>query len=453
MLCLLSLIFGAGGSALITISYSSALERETDSAFGSYQSLLNTLSLVSQLTGSVDVPRTLELLQGQNTSGLSALSLTSDDEILYESGEALALMEPSSKPADTAQCLLSSFEGEGRQYLKLSGAFYEGDELLYLDAAYEVSSVYAARDEQLIAFRKIFAVMLVVCATLSHTIAWLLTRPLSRLSKASRELARGNLGYRARVRSEDEVGALAADFNDMASQLEQGFSDLQSTLERQERFMGSFAHELKTPMTSIIGYAELIRSQTLTSDEQMEAAHFIFSEGKRLETLSLKLLDILVAEETSLKLISMPPAVLIGQLVEHLRPIYERDNIRLSYKCGNGSCMMDPDLVKSLLINLLDNARKAMTDGGDIEITSKVSKGSCLITVTDNGKGIPEKSLVHITEAFYRVDKSRAREQGGVGLGLALCAKIVELHGGKMRFESCEGQGTRVSLILRGEPK
>lgn len=456
MLCLLSLLFGAGGSALITISYNTALERETDSAFGSYQTLLNTLSLVSQIdewTGSEDVSRTLEKLQEQNASGISALSLTSDASKLYESGAAAVLMSQIRKPKDTEQCLISSFESEGRHFLQLTGAFYAGEEMLYLDAAYDVSSVYAARDEQRTTFHKVFVIMVVVCAILSHTIAWLLTRPLAQLSKASGELARGNLGYRAALKTDDEVGALASDFNDMASQLEQGFSLLQSNLSRQERFMGSFAHELKTPMTSIIGYAELIRSQTLSSEEQMEAAHFIFSEGKRLETLSLKLLDILVAEEQTLKLQLIPPASLISQLVEHLRPIYEKYNIRLHYKCSSGSCMMDPDLVKSLLINLLDNARKAMADGGDIEITSKVSKGLCLITVTDNGKGIPPEALAHLTEAFYRVDKSRAREQGGVGLGLALCSKIVELHGGKMRFESSEGAGTRVSLILRGGRK
>ncbi len=456
MLCLLSILFGAGGSALISISYNTALERETDSAFGSYQTLLNTLSLVIQIsewTGSEDVSRTLERLQEENASGISALSLTSAGSKLYESGDAAILMSQGGRPQDTEQCLISGFASGRYHFLQLTGAFYAGEEMLYLDAAYDVSAVYAARDEQLSAFHRVFVIMIVVCALLSHSMAWFLTRPLGQLSRASAELARGNLEYRARLKTDDEIGALASDFNDMASQLERGFSDLQSNLSRQERFMGSFAHELKTPMTSIIGYAELIRSQTLSPDEQMEAAHFIFSEGKRLETLSLKLLDILVAEQDSLKLQLLPPSALISQLVEYLRPVYEGYNINLDYKCSSGSCMMDPDLVKSLLMNLMDNARKAMTAGGEIEITSKVSKGLCLITVTDNGKGMPKQALAHLTEAFYRVDKSRAREQGGVGLGLALCSKIVELHGGKMRFESNEGVGTRVSLILRGGRK
>jgi signal transduction histidine kinase len=270
------------------------------------------------------------------------------------------------------------------------------------------------------------------------------------LSKASKELARGNLTYRAKVNTNDEIGDLADDFNTMASQIEQGFSSLKSSMAHQERFMASFAHELKTPMTSIIGFAELLRSQTLTDEEQMDAAHYIFSEGKRLESLSFKLLEIMANDPGVVQMTSVSPNLLIGKLVDHLRPIYEKENIRLHYKGSGGSCLMEPDLIKSLLINLLDNARKAMVGGGAIRIESKVSRGECLISVRDNGKGIPAEALAHLTEAFYRVDKSRARAQGGVGLGLTLCARIVKLHNGHMRFESKEGVGTQITVVLRG---
>ena len=111
---------------------------------------------------------------------------------------------------------------------------------------------------------------------------------------------------------------------------------------------------------------------------------------------------------------------------------------------------MEPVLVRSLLMNLLDNALKALDGGGSIHIESRVSGGDCSISIRDNGKGIPAASLKHLTEAFYRVDKARAREQGGVGLGLTLCARIVEIHDGDMRFESSEGVGTCVTVTLRG---
>ena len=112
--------------------------------------------------------------------------------------------------------------------------------------------------------------------------------------------------------------------------------------------------------------------------------------------------------------------------------------------------MLEPDLVKSLVINLVDNARKATEKGGNIYILSTMTDTGCAIRVVDNGRGMPQEAISKITEAFYRVDKSRSRAQGGAGLGLALCRQIVELHGGKMEFESILGKGTSVKVTLNG---
>ena len=112
--------------------------------------------------------------------------------------------------------------------------------------------------------------------------------------------------------------------------------------------------------------------------------------------------------------------------------------------------MLEPDLFQTLLINLLDNARKAMENGGHITVSLRMTGTGCSLAVVDDGKGIPKEALKHLTEAFYRVDKARARSRGSAGLGLALCEKIVELHHGSMRFESKEGIGTMVTVELNG---
>lgn len=108
------------------------------------------------------------------------------------------------------------------------------------------------------------------------------------------------------------------------------------------------------------------------------------------------------------------------------------------------------DLFQTLLINLLDNAKKAMEQGGKIIVVVKMTPQGCVLSVIDGGKGIPQEALVHLTEAFYRVDKARARSKGSAGLGLALCEKIVELHHGHMEFSSEEGVGTVVTVYLNG---
>ena len=182
----------------------------------------------------------------------------------------------------------------------------------------------------------------------------------------------------------------------------------------------------------------------------MNAANYIFSEGKRLESLSAKLLDIIVMNNRKIELRSVSPAQLISHLVEYLKPIYSQEGIVLQYKCEEGECLLEPDLVKSLVSNLIDNSRKSFTDGGNIYLRSRMLPDGCEIRVLDNGPGIPPEAIDHLTEAFYRVDKSRSRMQGGAGLGLALCSDIAKLHNGSLRIESRVGNGTEVTAELHG---
>ena len=112
---------------------------------------------------------------------------------------------------------------------------------------------------------------------------------------------------------------------------------------------------------------------------------------------------------------------------------------------------MEPELVKSLVLNLLDNGRKALDGGGTLALSLGPTAEGCLIQVLDNGRGIPKEEIQRLTEAFYRVDKSRSRAQGGAGLGLALCKQIVELHNGSIHFDSKPGAGTQVTVTLYGK--
>ena len=296
----------------------------------------------------------------------------------------------------------------------------------------------------------VFLAVIALGGALSWGVSYVLTKPLGKLSAAARRLAAGQLSCRVRPRTGDEVGQLCLDFNAMAAQLKANITELQQAMERQERFMGSFAHELKTPMTSIIGYADLLRSQALPPQEAMDAANYIFSEGKRLESLSLKLLELLVLKNQTPDFVPTEPAKLIAALCRHLRPIYEKENIQLRYSVKPGLCRLEPDLVQSLLVNLLDNARKALEHGGNIYLAADWQEDFLRIRILDNGRGMPPEALARLTEAFYRVDKSRARAQGGAGLGLALCQKIAALHGGSIAFASREGGGTCVTVLLKG---
>lgn len=450
IILLLALAYGVGGSLMISLSFSSAMAREQDNAVQTYKMIVDVLQIADaensgRQTTAYTVTRVLNQLQG----GMgSAVRVTLGGEVI-ENG-SVTLLEHSPVCSKEEYCSIATYAAEdGKHYLLLNALVDEATSTS-VDLAFDVSDVYTARQAQHRAYHTTFLALIVVGALLSWAAAYLLTRPLGALSRASRELANGNLSYRAKVRSRDEVGELARDFNDMAEQLEADVERLQEAMAVQERFMADFSHEMKTPMTSIIGYADLLRSQVLTPAEQMDAANYIFSEGRRLEGLSLKLLDMLSIGHSELKLVPASPAALISGLVEHLKTVYARQGIQIQYRCAEGMCLLEPDLVKTLLVNLMDNARKALDSGGNIYVLQEMLPDGCRIRVLDNGRGIPPEALTHLTEAFYRVDKSRSRAQGGAGLGLALCNEIVHLHGGTMQFESRVGNGTVVTVELKG---
>lgn len=453
MIILMALFFGAGSSALISITFQASFEQEKKAAQESYCMILNTLQVVNSMehwTEKTDISNILEQLSGQNVTW-SALKLHSKKKILYSKGDAARYFTNLNSKIDPNHlaCTIITIS-EKSHYLQLSGTFYVGKQLYYLDAAYNINSIYEVRKQLQDIYQQIFSIMLIACACFSFILAYFLTRPLAKLSRASREIASGNYDYRSNIKSNDEIGSVSKDFDRMADQLQDSIEELKTSIEQQDLFIENFTHELKTPMTSIIGYADLLRSQSLSKDDELEAANYIFSEGKRLERLSLKLLDIYTAKNEVLPLAKSSPAEIIQNLAEHLKPVLSQEGILLKYKCEPGFCMLDSDFLSSLLVNLIENARKAILNNGFIFIKSVMTDDGCCITVSDNGIGIPKEAIGHITEAFYRVDKARSRSQGGAGLGLALCAKIAHLHHGDIFFQSTEGSGTIVTVQLKG---
>ena len=186
----------------------------------------------------------------------------------------------------------------------------------------------------------------------------------------------------------------------------------------------------------------------MSQEERFEAANYIFREGKRLEALSFKLLDLMVLRHGELQKRPVSVRWLAEELQGVMRPSLEQAGIRLKVIMEDGQALLEPDLMKTVLLNLMDNGRKAMDQGGTLYLLGRREAGGFAFYVRDTGKGIPEKELSRITEAFYMVDKSRARRQGGAGLGLSICAEIVKQHGGKLSFQSMEGKGTYARVWL-----
>lgn len=451
---LLALSFGVGGSLLLSLSFSGVLSQQKSAALASYRMVQSTLGLVNSVsdqTGEEDVVDVLRQLDQRGAGSWVTLRVSGADSVVYQSNyQADALLLALQEETQPEQGVMQLFARGEERYLQVTSQFLLGSETYYLDGLYDMSQAYRLRESQQAIYVRVFWAVVAIGGALAWVLAELLTRPLRRLSRVTRALAQGKLDSRARLRGRDEVADLSRDFDAMADSIQDSVNQLQEAMRRQEEFMGSFAHELKTPMTSIIGYADLIRSQSLTGEELGEAANYIFHEGTRLEHLSLKLLDLLVLGKDDFPMTEVELTSLARQIKEAMAPVLERKQVQLHVYCKPGRCRLEPELVKSLVLNLLDNGRKALDGGGTLALSLGPTAEGCLIQVLDNGRGIPKEEIQRLTEAFYRVDKSRSRAQGGAGLGLALCREIVRFHHGTLEFQSEPGRGTLVTVTLKG---
>ena len=189
-------------------------------------------------------------------------------------------------------------------------------------------------------------------------------------------------------------------------------------------------------------------SRFRTPAQQKKALEHINSECRRLERLSGKMMTLIgLYDEDRIHKEPYPVEKLIQEVADLERYHMQDSGMELQIYSESWEYCMDVDLMESLLVNLLDNAIKASEKGSVIELHGE--KGC--IWVRDHGKGIPKEEIPKITEAFYMVDKSRSRKAGGIGMGLALCQKIAEIHGARLLIESTVGVGTRICVIFQEE--
>ena len=320
--------------------------------------------------------------------------------------------------------------------------------ILYLETMKDVSDVFTERAMGFSLYRKVTLVILLIGTGIMHLIASLLTKPIRLLTRATRRMADGDYEYRARQVSSDELGQLTRDFNVMANALEENIEKLEEENEAKEEFMGAFAHELKTPLTAIIGYADLLRSRKLDEEKSFLSANYIYTEGKRLEAMSFRLLDIIVAKREEADLSQVHTV----EIFEYLRNMFAEENrgMRFEISYDDGIVWAEVNLIKTVLVNLIDNACKASETGSTVRIRGRWLDAGYRFEIEDEGIGIPVKEQRKITKAFYMVDKSRSRSKNGAGLGLALCEEILKIHNSELTIQSEQGKGSCIGFTLEG---
>jgi len=286
----------------------------------------------------------------------------------------------------------------------------------------------------------IFVVLLFL--GLSMFLARRIVRPIRELTRAARHMADGDWRHCAVPKSNDEIGQLANTFNAMVT-------ELNKREKLKDDFISSISHELRTPLTSIKGWSETLKEGEPQEDDEVQQGLSIISrETDRLSGLVEDLLDF---SKLSAKTMGLHTELLdlngpVKETVRQLAVRQEETKVKLLASLGKSPIIVqgDPNRLKQVLINIIDNAFKFTSAGGTIRITTSIQSDYALITVADTGCGISSEDLPQVTEKFYKANTV----QGGSGLGLAICKEIVELHNGKLIIDSEPGAGTVVMISL-----
>ena len=449
---IIALTLGFSGYYFVSYVFETSLLREVGQALDE-----NSILRFAFETAALNVPVKYDLLQDSSVEAIASNLETSGQG----TGRLLRISDEQKQPIytsdgfDADEELLNQAEenqysyrvinSNERYYIQTESTVNALGRVLYLETLRDVSQVFEEREMGFVVYRRLMILMLVLGIVIMYFIASRLTKPIRLLMRATKKMASGDYSYRAKQVSNDELGLLTQDFNHMSEALEQTIDQLEDEVQAREDFVGTFAHELKTPLTSIIGYADMLRSRKLDEEKSLVSANYIYTEGKRLETMSLRLLDIIVTKKEGAKLLRVP----VSSLFEYLRNMFiPNESMEFYFDYAETYVLADVSLIQTVLVNLLDNACKASEAGGRIEVKGCSEQEGYRFAVRDYGIGIPAEELSKITQAFYMVDKSRSRSRNGAGLGLALCTEILALHESKLEIASTPGEGTTVGFLL-----
>lgn len=458
MMCVMILSFMVLGNILVYTAFETTINRETDQNIEEMK--IFQYAMLASLEGLPKDYQAVDLAASEIVQSIQQ-SLYGDQGgiILYDNDNAVIWQNSDYQ----SQLLKQNREGHtgiwqiacqnGHYYLEMLCEIKSTAGNYVLEVHRSIDHVYQDRERLYDQYQLLLIVVAAIFAAVLLVLSLHFTRPVRKLSQATRAFADGDYKKRVKIRGNDEMAVLGRDFNQMASQLEESIAQLEEEARRQEEFTAAFSHELKTPLTSIIGYADILRSRALSDEERSLSANYIVGQGRRLERLALKMLEMSYIDGQEIQFQENQVSVLARQVEDMTESIREKKKIQMKIQIEEGVIYGDPDLLLSLFSNLVDNARKACPEGGIIWLEGRQEEEGYCLCLTDNGCGMPEEEIHKITEPFYMIDKSRARKEGGAGIGMALCQKIIRMHHARWEIQSRQREGTQIRICFPKEVK
>jgi two-component system sensor histidine kinase BaeS len=299
-------------------------------------------------------------------------------------------------------------------------------------------------ERQSLTFYAVGSVALILAVLVTFVLSRHLLAPVKELEKGTRALSSRRFDTRIVVKSKDELGQLAAGFNEMTLALERH----QQT---QQQWLVDISHELRTPLAILRGEIEAMQDGVRTVTRQgLDSLH---QEVLHLSRIVADLHDLSLIESGGFgsELTAINPLEILMETLDCFRTRLDRRGIRLDMqeaKDGDMLILADADRLEQLFSNLLENTLRYVNVPGVLKVTFQVGPGELLVGFEDSGPGVPEGSLAFLFDRLYRVDRARSREHGGSGLGLAICKGIVESFGGKIEASNSPGAGLKVCMTF-----
>lgn len=338
-------------------------------------------------------------------------------------------------------------EVDKKTYIFVSSNIILKNRQYIFSCAKNIQSLYDENFSQILFLLKMNIVITIILVGMTYISSKYLMRPIKALIESSTEISKGSFENQIEVVTSDELGILTKNFNKMSNSLKINFLKMQEMINERERFIRNFTHEIKTPLTSIIGYSDFLRRIEYDQKNFSKSLEYIYSEGKRLELLRSKMMDLILSEnnKAELELGSVKEKIEIA--IDSMRLVLKEKDIQIEIIGFDFEIKMEKNLFVTMITNIIDNSIRASDNHSKIVV--KLIENERKIEIIDYGIGIERSKLAKIKEPFFVGDASRKKkDNGGFGLGLSIVEQIVRIHFAEIEIESEINKGTSIRILF-----
>lgn len=435
-------------------SYNSSLKHEISRSIDEEQGIKKNITVylayntIPTTEGTVKLENYADNIKNMFSSSSLFLQIYSKDGALLSTSFPINYTNSISEMSelDTSKYIFKRLEG--KHYLIIMDKAEFNSDYLTISTIKDITYIDIQKNSMYTAFLQASLIGLIIISFLVIILGGFITKPIEYLTGAVKKISSGSYGDRVNISSKDEIGTLSQQFNIMAEEIENRIQQLELAAENKQNFIDNLTHELRTPLTSIIGYSELLIGIKYDESSFSKGLGFINSEGNRILNMVNSLMDLILTRTAFIKPMQCSISKIVSSSMDAIELKCKEKNIKLICHGEDYFFTVAETLFKMVLINILDNAVKASYADSIIEISYSRTSSDSIITIKDYGCGISEEHIEKILEPFYRVDKSRSRKEGGLGLGLALAKSIVASHNGHIAIKSEIGKGTSISICI-----